>query len=434
MEATAGVGWEHLPTAIWMHIAGHLSRKDWVRISRACRAMQGVQPRVIRIEQMDAWAFKWLHKHWHCAKVSDISCKAADMHRLIPDHAAMPSFSSTRVLKVDVDGEIPAPAHKSSWVATPAAVLELLISCCKGLTLLWVTDQRAFREFVLPPVSTLRHLILDVQHMETSALASIEEMKLLKTLLLGPSFCYKDCSPPMCEVLDLSRLPKLKHVSIRLCYVRDSKLPHNAAVSVTDLAKKSMSTLSWYRLVEGRHVRTITCFSEKVTESPFVPSSGCKNIFWMHYRAHSAYAFAAFDGQSFRNLRELYVTQYAVQMYLASSLQSLVVLHVHAEQDLTVTCDDYDILAGRLREVSFCWEKGDFPMTVLDFVSAMAAQGKRMLRIVNVANAHHLLRCGMFYGRHCWRGEKKSKVVWPCGCGACINCIYRMKYVGASKS
>lgn len=108
MEATAGVGWEHLPTAIWMQIAGHLSMEDWVRISRACRAMQGVQPPVIRIEQMDAWAFRWLHKHWHCANVLDISCKAADMHRLIPDHAAMPSFPSTRVLKVHVEREIPA--------------------------------------------------------------------------------------------------------------------------------------------------------------------------------------------------------------------------------------------------------------------------------------------------------------------------------------
>lgn len=108
-----------------------------------------------------------------------------------------------------------APVQVSS-----AAVLELLISCCKGLTTLWVIDRRAFkpqREFVLPPVSTLRHLILDVQQMESSALASIKEMKVLRTLLLGPNFRYKDWSPPVCEVLDLSRLPRLKHVSIRLC-------------------------------------------------------------------------------------------------------------------------------------------------------------------------------------------------------------------------
>ena len=38
-----------LPREIWQQIAGHMSTKDWARLSRTCKAMHSVQPEQISI-------------------------------------------------------------------------------------------------------------------------------------------------------------------------------------------------------------------------------------------------------------------------------------------------------------------------------------------------------------------------------------------------
>ncbi len=450
MDNCEAVSWEHLPADILQHIADHFTTKEWVRMSRACRAMQALQPSTIAMVSSSLQAPVWLRKHWGQANRLTIECTSAELHLFIPSDARMPQLPCLSHLTISshpgpataciaepraqsrgrkfikaISSHLCFRAEESSCVLergteaaelSPVEALKLLLSCGTSLVLLSVKCDFCFRDFDLPSLKSLRHLLLDTQVFSMPRFEAIRGLKYLISLQLRrTAYAY-----PVSYEMDLSSLPHLANVNISSACVTDIKMPESAVLSFSCLEEYGLSPACLSRLAESKKIECVKMRYRHIYACTFMELSQCRVLYWDHFEAiYRPYVFA---GAKFTRLTELYITADNVNIHLASSLKFLNVLHIHALVTLKVASDNFEGLAAQLCECSISLLGKGYWSEVRDLANAMAAAGKRMSHVTSPVN-QLCNSAGLFYGRHFWSDRIWCHPQWPCKCGACSRCL-----------
>lgn len=388
----------HLPIEIWQQIAGHLTNRAWARICRTCRAMQSVQPIKINLTVNTASAMAWVQKHWGNARSMTLTWGHQDVPWIVAYNAASLSFLVRLQL---VLGEVTSP--------TSAMLLTWLLGQAPALQILSMEQQSVL---VLPPMQNLRHLVLTSDVFSETLVASIRQMRNLKTLSLASK-----ADAAICEGLNLSELVNLSDVAVSSVVMSGAVFPRQCRVHLT--GDEDVILLDrWAPLARTLQLGSIDLQDKRQIQSSMeIPAvlcmSHCTSLRW-----HTSGGLGFFRSPvrlelGFRRLSCLNLKGVILHIHIPSWMR-LQLLHLSAHE-LSLSCNSPRDLVRSLRELSVLY-KNLQGCDLFDVVAAMAASG--------IVPAPHKWP-DQFYPLQGFHGFLCSSLSgrWECQCGACLDCL-----------
>ena len=281
-----------LPVEIWQQISGHMSSRSWAKISRACKAMHLVQPAEIDLNIRSESAMAWVQTHWGQASNMKLTWLIRDVPWVIAHNAA--SLTSLQSLQLTL---------KEDRSPTSAMLLTWLLAQAPALRMLSIQQPRAF---VLPPIRNLSHLLIHSDEFSATVVASIRQLRMLRTLALIALHLEAECAE-----FDLASLPHLSDVLVddvlmpRLALPRACRLHLSGTVDTVFLE-------TWVGMARHGQLRTINlrdAGNYLVDElQAFLMDSNCTALQWDLLELGELQRPVQFDPVSFRRLTHLSLT------------------------------------------------------------------------------------------------------------------------------
>ncbi|BDA47953.1 hypothetical protein COCOBI_11-2100 [Coccomyxa sp. Obi] len=403
----------HLPSDVWQCIASHLSTKEWVQKSHSCRLMHDLQPQHIDMTISGASASSWLQQHWGSAVTLKLAWKETDDMSWVVAHDA-PPLNALEYLQIILQGEsTPASSMHLTWLMSQTTCLRII-------------SAETPTALVMPPLQTLRHLVLVADKFEDAAVAAVSQLHGLQTLKLASKdnpTCDKtrftEASPIECGRLALGSMPSLTDVAIVDVCPAAIELPDGCKLHVFGwlevlarewcaAAAQAGELTTLHLSFEGRDVSPIwmnlPAFAA-CTQLFFV----CRKIGCLHVTEQGV-----FEAPAFAALSAMYIDAIDVDLFIDASLR-LRALHITAES-MTVNFGDPEALALSLEEFSVAYRSLDGP-GVVELLLMLQRVGKVVERVViptDARNAGFTTRQDLCYG---------VADPWPCPCGACLRCL-----------
>ena len=187
-------GYPLLPEELWQQISSLMTTKEWTMASGACKALQNLQPKQLKVDNYGSSvsALTWLTKHWREADSIEIDippdASSADP-TIIPGSALecqAPDLTQMRRFDLtcgdDSGGGDESEQPGPQWLPWLSAILQR----AQGLIILHLTAD--FR-VDMPCMSRLKHLILkpvsSQLQMQYDLQAMVGNLPVLQTLYVG---------------------------------------------------------------------------------------------------------------------------------------------------------------------------------------------------------------------------------------------------------
>ncbi len=368
-------GYPLLPEELWQQISSLMTTKEWTMASGACKALQNLQPKQLKVDNYGSSvsALTWLTKHWREAESigidisSDVS--SADPKSIPGSALECQALDLTHLRRFDLscgDGsgggdefEQPGP----QWLPWLSAILQR----AQGLNILHLTAD--FR-VDMPCMSRLKHLILkpvsSQLQMQYDLQAMVDNLPVLETLYVGEkAHAWNVVMPKSLKHLCMSDIiPCLGYTIPEGCTmtIRSSTKDHKVVVrSKESLGVRGIEVCSrkmefrdsgcpWHWHPEAKHYLPVRMRTEA--------AQSC-NPLSLVYHAQYSMEIRSLSSPAFCRLRKLHVEADDLTLVIPP-LPHLEWVYIDSYETLSLVIVDVEVFAASIQRLTVGYREEDF--------------------------------------------------------------------------